>query len=67
MDVTSDDFDEFLQDAVMLIHDLWGRSGGRDLTSGELSRLNDLLDGFFGDVSGGEAPVDVAVETTVDP
>ena len=45
--MTENEFDNFLQEACLSIHDLWTTAGGEELTSEELSRLNDVLTDFF--------------------
>jgi hypothetical protein len=44
----TEDYDDFLQEAVLELHAEWGERGGRDLTEVELQELNTLLDNFFG-------------------
>lgn len=46
--MTTDDFDDFLQEACLAVHDKWCHAGGRELTAEELQQLNDLLTQFFG-------------------
>ena len=45
--MTEDEFDNFLQESCLSIHDQWTTAGGEELTSEELSRLNDVLTDFF--------------------
>jgi hypothetical protein len=42
-----DTFDNFLQDAVLSLHELWTGAGGRELTPEELQDLNDALQVLF--------------------
>ncbi len=44
-----DDFDAFLQDACMKLHDMWTEQGGEEMGANELQSLNDVLTTFFGD------------------
>ncbi|MBI2806115.1 MAG: hypothetical protein HYX68_14130 [Planctomycetes bacterium] len=46
--MTHDEFDDFLQEACLAVHDEWCQAGGKELTSEELQQLNDLLTQFFG-------------------
>lgn len=45
--MNSEQFDRFLQDATLKVHEEWRDAGGRALTIEELYELNDLLDAFF--------------------
>ncbi len=45
--MNNEDFDEFLQQATLTVHQDWCDSGGRELNSEELQQLNGLLDLFF--------------------
>jgi len=47
--VNEDDFDDFLQDACMKLHEMWCAAGGQDLSEHELAALNDVLTQFFAD------------------
>jgi len=47
--VNEDDFDNFLQDACMKLHEMWCAAGGRDMGEHELVALNDVLTQFFAD------------------
>ena len=47
--VNEDDFDDFLQDACMKLHEMWCAAGGRDMGEHELVALNDVLTQFFAD------------------
>jgi hypothetical protein len=43
----SEEFETFLQDACMSLHDVWIDAGGRVLTPEELQKLNEMLGVFF--------------------
>lgn len=45
--MSDNQYDEFLQDAIMKLHDAWQMADGRKLDTDELQDLNDALDKFF--------------------
>jgi hypothetical protein len=47
--VKEDDFDDFLQDACVKLHEMWCAAGGYDMGEHELVALNDVLTQFFAD------------------
>ena len=47
MPVSYETFGEFLQDAVLSLHELWADASGHELTVEELQDLNDALQTFF--------------------
>jgi len=47
--VNEDDFDDFLQDTCMKLHEMWCAAGGQNMGERELAALNDVLTQFFAD------------------
>ena len=47
--MNEDDFDDFLHDACMKLHEMWCAAGSRDLSEHELAALNGVLTQFFAD------------------
>jgi hypothetical protein len=47
--MSDEDFDEFVQGATLVVHDLWTKAGGGEMKANELQGLNTVLDYFFDD------------------
>lgn len=45
--MTDGEFDDLFHDITLYLNQVWTDAGGRELTSEELVRLNNLLTNFF--------------------